>query len=141
MAGDNIIILNPNVEDMLNDKIYKLEVGGKIYYIPLWHNELCYDASGQDIIIKCVPELDENITMDNENNLYYSIEKSIEDILKHKKMVITIGNKVFEIPSYELKITASQYYTLFNQGILYINSENIYDNERRGHIYIDIHLN
>ena len=141
MKGDNIIILNPNLEDMLNDKIYRLELEGEIYYVPLWHNELCYDASGRDIIIKCIPELDKNITMDNDNNLYYIVNHSIKELLNHKKMVVTIGNKVFEIPSNELKITPRQFYTLYEKGILCINAEDIYNSEKRGHIYIDIHLN
>ena len=141
MKGDNIIILNPNLEDMLNDKIYKLELGGETYYIPLWHNELCYDASGNDIIIKCIPELDINLTIDNDNNIYYIVHETITNVLNNKKMVVTMGNKVFEIPSSELKIISRQIYTLYEKGILYINTENIYDNEKRGHIYIDIHLN
>ena len=141
MEGDNIIILNPNLEDMLNDKIYKLEIEGGVYYVPLWHNELCYDSSGNDIIIRCIPELDINITIDDDNNLYYTVHETIANVLKNKKMVITIGNKVFEISSSELKITSRQIYLLYEKGILYINTENIYDNEKRGHIYIDIHLN
>ena len=141
MEGDNIIILNPNLEDMLNDKIYKLELEDRTYYIPLWHNELCYDASGNDIIIRCIPELDINLTIDNDNNMYYIAHETITNVLNNKKMVVTMGNKVFEIPSSELKIIARQIYTLYEKGILYINTENIYDNEKRGHIYIDIHLN
>ena len=47
MTKDNIFILNPRLEDMINDTIYKLEIDKRIFYIPLWHNELCYDASGK----------------------------------------------------------------------------------------------
>ena len=126
---------------MLNDKIYKLELEDRTYYIPLWHNELCYDASGNDIIIRCIPELDINLTIDNDNNMYYIVHETITNVLNNKKMVVTMGNKVFEIPSSELKIISRQIYTLYEKGILYINTENIYDNEKRGHIYIDIHLN
>ena len=82
MEGDNIIILNPNLEDMLNDKIYKLELEEETYYIPLWHNELCYDASGNDIIVRCIPELDSNITIDNDNNLYYIAHETIAKCIK-----------------------------------------------------------
>ena len=32
---DNIIILNPDINDLLNDKIYKLEVNESTFYVPL----------------------------------------------------------------------------------------------------------
>ena len=52
MTKDNIFILNPHLEDMFDDTIYKLEIDKRVFYIPLWHNELCYDASGKDIIVQ-----------------------------------------------------------------------------------------
>jgi len=137
---DNIIVLNPSIKDMLNDHIYKLEIENKTYYIPLWHNEVCYDASGKDIIIKCIPELEKGITMDNDNNLYYIHHDSIETILKQKKVQFNLGTKVFEIPSLELKIVPRQIYTLYNKGIACIDNENIYNIKKRGHIYIEICL-
>ena len=38
--GDNIILLNPDLDDLFNDNIYKLIFEEKEYYIPLWHHEL-----------------------------------------------------------------------------------------------------
>ena len=69
------------------------ELEKKIYYIPLWHNELCYDASGKDIIVKCIPELDDNITIDNENNIYITIHDAISKILKHTKITFELSAK------------------------------------------------
>ena len=40
---DNIVILNPDIDDLLNDKIYKLDVGESTFYVPLWHNEIVFD--------------------------------------------------------------------------------------------------
>ncbi len=40
MVYDNIIILNPSLNDLLNDNIFKLEIEDKEFYIPLWHHEL-----------------------------------------------------------------------------------------------------
>ena len=137
---DNIIILNPHIDDMLNNNIYKLEVDKKTYYIPLWHNELCYDASGKDIIVKCIPELEKGITMDDDNNLYCIFHYPIKKVLREMKLVFTLGEKVFEIPSSELKIMPVQLYILYEKGIARLNGEDIYDIKKRAHIYIQIYL-
>ena len=68
---DNIIILNPNITDLLDDQIYKLNIFDKQFYVPLWHNEVIFDISGNDLIVKNIPELEENIIIDNNNNIHY----------------------------------------------------------------------
>ena len=141
MNIDNIIILNPYIDDMLDDIIYKLRIENNDYYIPLWHNELYYDISGKEVMIKCIPELKKNISMDNDNNIYYVIHDSIKKILDEEKLFFMIGKKVFEISSSELKISKYQRYTLYNCGIAQINSEDIYNIKNRGNIYLDINLN
>ena len=47
MVSDCIIVLNPTIDNMLDDTIYKLTLENKTFYVPLWHHELCYDASGK----------------------------------------------------------------------------------------------
>ena len=49
----NIYILTPNIANLLNSDIYKLEVNNDIIYIPLWHNELNFENN----IIKIDPLL------------------------------------------------------------------------------------
>ena len=73
---DNIVILNPDINDLLNDKIYKLEVNESTFYVPLWHNEIVFDdVSGNDLIVKCIPEFDNNIYIDNMNHLHIKEER------------------------------------------------------------------
>lgn len=140
MTKDNIFILNPHLADMLNDTIYKLEIDKKIFYIPLWHNELCYDASGKDIIVKCTPELQKGVTMDNENNLYYVHQGEIGKVLHEGKISFELGGKVFEIPARELKIVPTQLYIFYGRGIACVDDDNIYNIKKRGNIYVEISL-
>ena len=70
MRDDNIVILNPSLADILNDNVYKLDLLGKTFYVPLWHHEVIFDHSGNDVIVKCVPELEDHITIDNNNNIH-----------------------------------------------------------------------
>ena len=59
-------------DDLFDDNIYKLIVEDKIYLVPLWHNEIYFDGDGYDIIVYCVPIID-NVTIDENNNIYYEL--------------------------------------------------------------------
>ena len=49
MEKDRIIILNPTIDELLNDKVYKFQGETKTFFCPLWYNELCFDDSGNDV--------------------------------------------------------------------------------------------
>ena len=140
MRGDNIIILNPSLTDLLSDNVYRLDFDDKKYYVPLWHNEVIFDHSGNDLIIKCIPDLEEHITIDNFNNLHCLYEGPITHILKDKRLKITLGEKDFIIEGDKLVIKENQTIILRNQGILKINSEHLFSTTERADIYIDIKL-
>jgi hypothetical protein len=136
---DNIVILNPDIDDLLNDKIYKLEVGESTFYVPLWHNEIVFDdVSGNDLIVKCIPEFDNNIYIDNMNHLHIKEERSIIKILADEKVVVNVGDKVFEIYGTKINIVKMQTIVLNNKGILLADHDNLYNVEKRGDIYIHL---
>ena len=68
---DNVDVykLNPSINDLINNNLYKLHVNDELYLVPLWHNESYFDGSGCEIIVICEPELPPNITVDDDNNL------------------------------------------------------------------------
>ena len=141
MISDNIIILNPSIDDLLNDKIYKLEFNNRMFYIPLWHNEIFYDISDNDLIVKCIPELKPELSIDNNNNIYYKVYSTIQKVFEERNITIKLAeNKQWDIPSQKLCIAPHQIYTLEEQGLFCINNNNIYDTKKRAHIYIELYL-
>ena len=147
MREDNVIILNPTLEDLLEGNIYKLQVFEKEFYIPLWHQELYYDIKGRDLIVKIIPELDcsnsviiNSINIDNNNNLFVCIDYSMTQILKDNKLEFTMGGKTFSFLGEELKIIKKQTKVLYNKGIFKMNNNNIFDPKGKNNIYIEINL-
>ena len=140
MRDDNIVILNPSLGDILSDNVYKLDLLGKTFYVPLWHHEVIFDHSGNDVIVKCVPELEDHITIDNDNNIHCYFKGPINEVLQKEKIELMLGNKIVEIDSKTLFIKKHQTYAFRNNGILKINPEHIFSTEERANIYVDIKL-
>jgi hypothetical protein len=140
MENDNIVILNPSLDDLMNDNIYMLEFEREKYYVPLWHDELYYKHNNNDLVIRCIPELPENISLDDNNNILIHIYESISNIINQEYIQFPIGTKTFYIPVTELKIRKTQKHIIKKQGISIIHSDNVYDNSEKSDIVFIIHL-
>jgi hypothetical protein len=135
--------LNPSIDDLLENNIYKLILNDNMYLVPLWHTELYFDTSGCEFIVLCEPEL-ENMTIDDEGNLYLEIDVSFNIIEKsfqgEKDIRFFIGKKECQIPISRLYIQKVQYYRIPKQGIAKINETDIYDITQKADIIVKITL-
>lgn len=146
MKYDNIIILNPNMKDLMDDQVYKLEIDENIFYIPLWNNELYFDlvdskSNKIDLIVKMKPDISNNIIIDHDNNVIMKISKNLADVFKNGNIVLDIGGKEFIINNNEIKCSSEKQYFYFKQkGILKMNSKNMFDASKRADINIELEL-
>lgn len=140
IKNDNIIILNPSINDLLNDNIYMLVFENKKFFIPLWHDEIYYKHNQNDLVVKCIPELPENITLDNNNNIIVHIQYQIKDLLALKHIDYNINKINYKIPISDLKIQKYQTYIKKNTGISIIQCNDIYNNENKSDIIFLIEL-
>ena len=140
MEKDEIIRIFPSLHDLMVDNLYKLNENNKEYLIPLWHHELVYDNNGAELYVQCIPKLEENITIDENNNLHIDQSYSLYELWKMKNICIKIANKLLTIEKSSLKLIPKQVITLPNIGISKINCNNIYDNSKRGSIHIHIEI-
>jgi hypothetical protein len=141
---DNVEIykLNPNINDLFNNNVYKLYHNEKLFLVPLWYNESYFDdGAGCEIIVVCEPELPEDVMIDDDNNIY--IETEIHDvqelILGNSNIMINIGFKEFVIPISELYMKKEQIYRIRGQGLSMIKTD-IYDISERTDIIVKIKI-
>lgn len=127
----NIYILKPSLDELLNDRIYKLVIDENTYYVPLWHNELEFDG---DIIVKCIPELPENIIIDENNNIHFHLKLVFSNEILHVNNIEVINN--LQIPVSKLSIKKKQSYIFFKKGISVIKEKDIYNVEERSDIIV-----
>jgi curved DNA-binding protein CbpA len=143
---DNVEIykLNPNIDDLLNNNLYKLYINNELLIVPLWHNECYFDISNCEIMVICEPELPNGITIDDENNIY--IEKILyfntelqNNIKNNNHLQIYLGNKELNIPLSKLYLKSEQYYRIKNEGLSKIKKD-IYDVSEKTDIIIKINI-
>jgi len=139
IANDNIIIIHPSIDNLLNDKIYKLDVSDNIVYIPLWHKT--YFIKDSNIMINIIPDISSNMFINYKNDIFYSLKLSISSLLNNELYYFKIGNKDFSFDVNLLHLTkSSQIIKLKDKGILKINNNDLFDVTKRGNIYLDIKL-
>lgn len=142
---NNVLVykLNPSINDLLNNNIYKLYVEKELYLVPLWYNEIYFDGSNSEILVVCEPEFPENIKIDDDNNIFIDIEvniiEHIPNLIKDNNIDIRIGDKLFKIPLSTLYLRKEQYHRIKNEGLSKIKND-IYDISEKGDIIVKIIL-
>ena len=137
---DNIIILNPNITDLLNDNIFILDFEGEKYYVPLWHHEIYYKHNNNDLVVKCIPELPEDISLDDNNNVIVTINALMSSVFSDGNIICTLGDKNYTLYANKMKIQSVQKYIINGEGVSLIQSNDVYDNTMKSDIIFMIHL-
>ena len=162
MKHDDIMVyvLNPSIDDLLNNNIYKLYVEEELYLVPLWHSEMYFDVKKRErenelketketkdtkeIIVLCDPELPKNISIDEDNNLYIEVNLNVSDISlflsSSKNMKVFVGKKELDIPLYNLYIRHTQLYRIKGEGLTKIKENDIYDISDKCDIIVKINM-
>lgn len=145
---NNVIILEPSLNDLLSDKIYKLEMFDKTFYVPLWHNELVYSYSDENnivvnFIVKIEPILDDKYFIDDKNDLYVKKQIKFSDlkvIFENGFLDVEFSNKNYKIPCEQIKMMKESQLFKFNDGIIRINQSDMFCSEERGCIMIEVNI-
>ena len=98
MGDDLVVRLNPSLLDMLLDRVYILNEYGQTYYIPLWHSELHFKQptthGDGEIIVLCDPELPDNVSLDDNNNLFISLDVNVLELFRDQVVPVYINDEI-----------------------------------------------
>jgi curved DNA-binding protein CbpA len=134
------VILNPLIDDLLEDNIYKYYFENSIYIIPLWHKEVIINSEDKEVYIYCKPMLPNNIIIDDDNNIFIEIRENIKNIFNKEKYYFNIGKQIYHINNNQIQLLTYQEIILKKQGISKINFIDILNNKNRGNIIVKLSL-
>ena len=130
------INLNPKINDIFENNVYKLIYENNTYIIPLWHHEIYYD----NFCVKITPDLPYNIEIDENNNIIVYEKLDIKELLNKENIDIFIGNKHIKLEVNKIKIKKNQNIILYKQGIAKIDNSNVYNISNVSNIIIKLNL-
>lgn len=139
LEDDECIILNPSLDDMLNEKIYVLKHGGQSFLVPLWHQDMTYSfKETAELHVKCFPVLPEGVELDQMNNIYYRMRIPISEIFGKPKYTVCIGDKEYWFSPDKLKLTDAeqQIHLMGSPGIPYANLGDTFDVSVKQQVYL-----
>lgn len=140
IQNDECVILNPFLDDLWENNLYKMVEKGGTFLIPLWHHELVYDNSGCDLYIKIVPVLPDNVKIDEKNNIHVDLCFTINEIWENHYVEFSLGKKQISFSRELLCFKKTQTVLLHQQGITNNNVDNIYDISRKSDIIVHIEI-
>ena len=136
-SDTDIIILNPDLDDLLNQSVYKLkQKDGSILIVPLWHRELEYYNG----VLNCSPLLPSNIWLDDYNNIHCMLSYRASDLLNREYKEIRIGSKTCFLDVNKLKWVSRQVLQIDGVGIPVPNETDIFNVSRLSHIYAHVEI-
>jgi hypothetical protein len=137
-------ILNPFLEDLQADNLYKITENGNTYIVPLWHRELVYDNLGKDFVIKCSPVLPEHMEIDDDNDIYVKLKYSVSELWDRDEdspVIVPFGNTTVSFLPNMLRITKrTQLIRIPGAGISCVNHTDILYNATRSDVILIISI-
>lgn len=147
IRGETCILLNPFLEDLQVDNLYKITENGKTYIVPLWHPELVYDSGENgcvDFTVRCCPVLPDHMEIDENNNVIVKLQYSAQYIWErdtNKPIDVPFGKTTVSFLPSSLRFTRKpQTIRLIEQGISRINQTDMFDNTKRADIILVISI-
>jgi hypothetical protein len=143
-----IIELHPTLHDLLENKVFKMEWDGQLYYVPLWHSEIIFeskalDVGEKDIVVKCIPNLPTHVSIDENNNLIVVHRVPFSFSLFASKTIPIVLDSSYCINQYhisldQLSFKQEQIIVLKREGIAKIDEKDMYNADRRADVVVKI---
>lgn len=135
------VFLEPTIDDLFEQKIFCLKRNEQIYLVPLWHTEMTFkDISNDTFIVRCEPNLDDHLDIDEYNNVIIHLKYEIANLLDNENIQFNIGKKEFKIHVDDVMIKREQSLMYPHLGIPRINDKDFEKNIEIGDVVVRLTL-
>lgn len=136
LSKKKIIILNPSINNLLNGDIYIFNLNEQ-YCVPLWHNQVEFD---NNIIVKIIPLLNNSITIDENNNLYFDYSVNIKNLIDVQMYSIPFFDLNLKVNVEKIKFKSFQSLVFEKMGIPKIDLNDLFSIQNKSNIYINLQI-
>ena len=136
LSKKEIIILNPSINNLLNGDIYIFNLNEQ-YCVPLWHNLVEFD---NNIIVKIIPNLDNSINVDENNNLYFDHSVNIKNLIDSHTYSIKFFDLNLTVNVEKIKFKSFQTLVFEKMGIPKIDLNDLFSIQHKSNIYINLQI-
>ena len=134
---EDIVVLNPNIDDLLNQSVYKLkQEDGTILFVPLWHRELEYDG----VFVDCLPTLPDNVGLDEDNNIHVNCALKVADLWDKEEVEVLVGHRAYNLDINRLRLVSKQVVQMEGLGIPVPNEADIFNVSRLSSVYAHVEI-
>ena len=134
---EDIVVLNPNIDDLLNQSVYKLkQEDGTTLFVPLWHRELEYDG----VFVDCLPTLPDNVGLDEDNNIHVNCLLKVADLWDKEEIEIWVGSRAYNLDINRLRLVSKQVVQMEGLGIPVPNEADIFNVSRLSSVYAHVEI-
>jgi curved DNA-binding protein CbpA len=134
---EDIVVLNPNIDDLLNQSVYKLkQEDGTTLFVPLWHRELEYDG----VFVDCLPTLPDNVGLDEDNNIHVNCLLKVADLWDKDEIEVLVGSRAYNLDINRLRLVSKQVVEMEGLGIPVPNEADIFNVSRLSSVYAHVEI-
>ena len=131
--------IDVTIDNLIDRDVFVMENNCEKLYIPMWHHELVFEIENKKLIIECERNLNKNIIIDDDNNIFIKVFLKLEELKNRKEVNIIIAkNLELKIDIRKLLMRNNQTVIFKNRGIPIINEKNIYFEETLSDVYVDV---
>ena len=136
----DIIILRPELSQLFDPVLFPITYNGESYFVPLWHEEVEFDVNDKYLIVKIIPNLPDNILIDNYGSIRVNLQADCSKLLEEGYIDVIICDKKLRIHNKDITFQKMQTIIIKKEGIVQLNNNNILDGSKRGDVIVHLEI-
>ena len=136
----DIIILRPELSQLFEPVLFPITYNDESYFVPLWHEEVEFDVNDKFLIVKIIPNLPDNIIIDNDGSIHIKLQAYCCQLLEEGYIDVIICDKNIRIHNKDITFQKMQTIIIKKEGIVLLNNNNILDGSKRGDVIVHLEI-
>lgn len=124
-------VLNPTLDDLFGQCVYKLDTDNGVIYVPLWHRRIVIDNN----VIDCIFPHTDGIKIDDNGDVHIYVDTEITKVLEAG--IIDCDYNIV-VDASELRVTKSQIVCIKGKGIPVADTNDIYNVANVSDVYVHV---